>query len=201
MNNIARVLSGIRSGGQFDTHHRADGEVSLGSVGDINGEQLLEAVILGRFTTFRDPAGVTETRAALRNTRGDAGGAIRTVRLTWLSVPAASDAGDFEVVGPRDGRPLIVHLHAGLPRLVVKSGNVIVVADSGAGHSVNVEDGASATIVAGAGRRKISTTTKRGAKVVLHAEPLTFGYQSVEFGGDFSVHGDAPGITVGRRDS
>jgi proline racemase len=151
--------------------------------------EVLRSATADRATVDREPVGVTQTRAALRNTRGEPDGAIRVVRLTWDSIPAASDAGTLSVVGPKDGRPIIIRIPNGHPRLEITSGYAIVLADSRAGNSVRVADGATATIIAAEGR-KVSVHAKPGSVVDLYAENGVHGYQAIDGDAQFTLHAD-----------
>lgn len=164
-------------------------ELAPSFVGDQRtGAEVLEGAIRGRWVTKRSPVGVTATRVCLRNSRGEADDAVRQVTLDWVSVPAASRAGDFDVVGPKDGRPLIIVLRDGLPRIRIVSGSVIVRANSGAGNSITIGDGATATIIAGHGC-KVSTYAEAGSVVDFYAEPGARGYQDIANGALFTFHG------------
>jgi hypothetical protein len=145
-------------------------ELAPSYVGDTRtGAQVIDDALRDRTVNFRHPVGIAETRRALRNSRGEDNGAVRQVALTWASVPPATIKDDFEVVGPKDGRPLVIHLASGLPRLQIKSGYVIVLANSHAGSALDVGAGATAVIIAGAGR-KVSTTSDADAVVDYYAE-------------------------------
>ena len=154
----------------------------------MTADAFLRETLDGKDVETRWPVGVTATRAALKNSRGEANGALRLVELTWDSVPPASDAGDFVVAGPKDGRPLIVNIRSGFPRLVIESGNVVIMAESGAGHSINVEGSAHTTILCGAGR-KVSSTTTAGGTTDVYLDEAGWGSHRAEDGGTLTLHG------------
>ena len=99
----------------------------------INQHDLIERVVENR----------TQAVAALKNKRGEANGAIRIVKIQ----PRAS-LDRLDVHGPADGRPLIIENRRGFQTYAVHSGNVVVIADSAFGNSINVADGAHVTVIA-----------------------------------------------------
>ncbi|BDZ52844.1 hypothetical protein GCM10025867_50850 (plasmid) [Frondihabitans sucicola] len=117
---------------------------------------------------FDYPEGVAATRKALRNGRGQSAGQIRRVLIGWPSVPAASDADGFELVGPSDGRPLVVENFRSPMGMKVISGHVILFMQSESGNAVEVMPGAKATIVS-LGGLKTTVTAAAGSIVSLHA--------------------------------
>ena len=203
MNEQMREKRGTPGGGRFAGHNRDESQAilaaeqtaafrSLGeglsssTAGD--ADTFLSDTFAGRDVEVRRPVGVTATRAALKNSRGEADGAVRVVVITWDSVPAASDAGNFAVVGPKDGRPLVVHVHSGFPQLLIESGNVVVIAESGAGHSIKVGGSAHATILCGEGR-KVSSRTSGGGTTDIYLDKTGWGSHSAEDGGTLTLHG------------
>lgn len=159
--------------------------------------EVLDAILADRggITHQIHPIGVAKTRAALRNSRGEANGALREVTLDWDSLPAARDADRLEVVGPKDGRPIVIRVPSGFPALVVVSGYAVIVFNSACGNHATIESGAVASIFAGAGR-KVSITTQTGGIVSFYGETGTRGLQHVEDGGLFTAHGDIDDILI-----
>lgn len=141
-----------------------------------------------------DPEGVTATRAALTNRRGEADGGVRLVGLSWASKPPASGSSPFEVAGPADGRPIIIDVRSGCPTMRVTSGHAVIVV-GGNGFGIDVANGARATIIAQPGK-KISLTAEEGSTVDFYPEPDTRGYQSVRVGATFRMHGRADNVTL-----
>jgi hypothetical protein len=208
MTTQTRVSQGVPTGGEFAAHKRADSSVTLSETPaatgwptseERTGYELIDDAASRCPLDLRYPKGLTETRAALRNTRGEPNKGVRIVQLTWASVPAASDAGDIEVHGPKDGRPIIIYIIGGFPRIKVKSGYAMIVANSGAGHSIEVQDGATALVVATKGR-KVSTRTEAGAVLDFTGSEGGWGSQTAEFGGLLTTHGDTSDYSIGRRD-
>lgn len=192
MSDILRHRAGIPVGGQFASHNRSEGDIVL-TAGRTSRTALAEALAAGE-NVDRRPVGITQTRAALSNVRGEPDGAIRVVELTWGSVPPASPTDDFEVRGPKDGRPLVVLLRTGLPRLKITSGNVVVVADSSAGNAVTFSGESSGILIASEGC-KVSVLVDGKAQVEYFAEPRGWGLLNVEgdaqvdYFGDPELHG------------
>jgi len=192
MSDILRHRAGIPTGGQFASHNRSEGDITL-TAGRTSQTALAEALAVGE-NIDRKPVGITQTRAALSNVRGEPSGAVRVVELTWASVPPASPTNDFVVRGPKDGRPLIILLRTGLPRLRVTSGNVVVVAESSAGNAVTFSGEASGTLIASEGR-KVSVLAEGKAEVEYHAGGGGWGLLNVEgdaqvdYFGDPELHG------------
>lgn len=149
-------------------------------------------------TTSREPVGLTATRASLRNAAGDADGAVRMVSLTWDSVPPASDGEPLQVVGPKDGRPLVIDVRSGCPTMTVASGHAVIVV-GGSGFGITVAEGAKATILPQPGQ-KVSVTAEEGSNVDFYAESDNRGYQVVRDGAKFQLHGraDKVGISTDR---
>ncbi len=163
------------------------------AVDDRTGTDVMDDIIDNWQLEDRRPVGVTETRAALKNSRGEANGFVRHVRLDWKSVPPTSDA-HLDVVGPRDGRPIIVSVQAGCPNLTVTSGHAIIIAD-GNGFGIKVADGARATVI-GKPDGKVSITAEHGSTVDFYVDAETRGYQSIREGADFTLHGRADRVTL-----
>lgn len=137
------------------------------------------------------PVGASKTRAALKNTRGEADGGIRRVRLTW---DAADGFGNpLEITGPRDGRPILVDID-NAPILRVVSGHAII-RDRGHGTGISVGPGAKATVISSEGR-KTSITAEEGSHVDFYVDEDTRGYQSIATGSEFRMHGTAHSVTL-----
>ena len=206
MTQIAQREAARRRNGEFGAHIHTAPETSLGqapartrnpdhvgaSVED--GDRVLYvAEYIHGFKTQLTPRGLTETRRALINRRGETDRGIREVHLDWDSVPPGSDA-TLEVHGPKDGRPLIINVHAGCPRMDIASGNVIVKA-GGNGFSINVKDEARAKVI-GVPGHKVSVTAEAGSIVDFYAEEGSRGYQRIEDDAIFRLHGESADITL-----
>lgn len=168
----SRVQAGVPAGGQFTTQHRTEGDVELVDPTDhpFNPYRYLPA---DAEQVVRFPANVTEARAALRNTRGEPDGAVRTVFLDMRSLPREAD-----VVGPSDGRPLLVVIESGFGRLNIRSGNVVVRAASQFGNSIHAHGDSKVTVIA-AQNRKVSTSAVGRSSVVIIPDSGAHGYQGV----------------------
>jgi len=151
----------------------------------------------GRQMEIVEPRGLTQTRRALRNARGEEDGSIRSVVISRASVPASTDAGAIEVVGPKDGRPLIVEVQSGFHDLGVTSGHVIILASSVSGHPITVKGGAHVELIARPGV-KVSVTAEPGSTVDFHGGEGVRGYQRVEPGATFNVFGNSSHLTISR---
>jgi hypothetical protein len=161
-------------------------DISLGE-GERSGADVYADLLVDRDVVERHPVGVSATRAALRNSRGEASGAVREVTLDWESIPGGSGAENIEIVGPKDGRPIIVRMPAGFPSLVAVSGCVVIVAGSSATR-MTVRENATALVFAERG--KVSLTAEPGSVVDFYAASGVRGYQRVEDGALFTAHGD-----------
>lgn len=117
---------------------------------------------------FVYPEGVAATRKALRNPRGLPGGQVRRVLISWASVAPASDADDFEIHGPSDGRVLVVENFRSPMGMKVMSGHVVFHMQAEGGNAVQVMPGARATIISDAGLKTTIDATA-GSTVSLHA--------------------------------
>lgn len=167
----ARQPKGIPAGGQFAaTTHAEPGIVLAGHRAEFVSESHLYARELealagpGAVIEEKHPATKSEARRLLKNTRGEAGGKIRLVRLEAFSSPDTEPGERVEIVGPKDGRPIIVDVRSGIPNLKVVSGTAIVRPLSNWGNSVDVGPGAEAVIVADASY-KVTTRCDEGGKV------------------------------------
>ena len=131
-------------------------DVSISSLdADLGPDVKDETPIIDNF-----PGNVTEARRALKNSRGEPEGNIRHV---WMSSRVNGD--HFDVVGPKDGRPLVIHVGSGLPFLDVRSGNVIVMSGSNWGNSVTTHGDSQVVVIAGAGC-KSRVTAEGNSKVI-----------------------------------
>ena len=127
------------------------------------------------------PSNLTELRAAVKNIRGEKNNGVRIVTINSKNL---GDSDIINVHGPKDGRPLVIHIFNDLPRLNIRSGKVIVQANSRSGHSVEVHNGAEA-IVLGGMRSKIHTRTHAGGRTALVPGEGGWGLQTGE--GDVTI--------------
>lgn len=201
---IAQREAARQRSGEFGTHDHTAPELTLGNGRQRNPQHIGSSVEDGDrvlyvaeyvhgFKTQLSPRGLTETRRALTNRRGETEGGIREVYLDWESVPPASDA-EFEVHGPKDGRPLIIKVQAGCPNLTIASGRVIIQA-AGNGFGIDVKDGAKASVI-GVPGHKVSVTAESGSIVDFYAEEGSRGYQHIEDGAIFRLHGESSDIML-----
>lgn len=167
----ARQPQGIPVGGQFAaTSHAEPGIVLTGGQAEfVSQSHLYErelAAVAGPDAVIEEkyPSTKSEARRLLKNARGEAGGKIRMVRLEAYSSPDTEPGERVDVVGPKDGRPIIVDVRSGIPNLKVASGTAIIRPLSNWGNSVDVGPGAEAIIVADASY-KITTRCDKGGKV------------------------------------
>jgi hypothetical protein len=167
----ARQPKGIPVGGQFAaTTHSEPGIVLAGGRAEFVSERHLYARELealagpGAEIEEKNPATKSEARRLLKNTRGEADGKIRLVRLNANNSPETDLYEKVEIVGPKDGRPIVVDVTSGIPRLKVTSGTAIVRMRSNWGNSIDVGPGAEAIIIADASH-KITTEVDAGGKV------------------------------------
>jgi hypothetical protein len=167
----ARQPKGIPSGGQFAaTTHAEPGIVLTGGRAEFVTERHLYARELEALAgpdaeiVEKYPDTKSEARRLLKNTRGEADGKIRMVRLEAYSSPDTEPGERVDIVGPKDGRPIIVDVRSGIPNLKVASGTAIIRPLSTWGNSVDVGPGAEAIIVADASY-KITTRCDKGGKV------------------------------------
>lgn len=167
----ARQPQGIPVGGQFAaTFHAEPGIVLSGGRAEFVSESHLYerelAALAGPDAVIeeRHPDTKSEARRMLKNARGEAGGKIRMVRLEAYCSPDTEPGERVDVVGPKDGRPIIVDVRSGIPSLKVVSGTAIIRPLSNWGNSVDVGPGAEAVIVADASY-KITTRCDEGGKV------------------------------------
>lgn len=143
----------------------------------------------------RHPTGIIALRSALRNGRGEANGAVRRVLLDWASAPASRSVDELTVIGPTDGRPLVIEVTDGAPELVITSGHVIVTFDSASGSGCTVMRGAMATIFVEAGRQ-VAITARSGSTVHLHGAPGSSGSHSLHPDATFVTHGDVRKLSL-----
>lgn len=144
--------------------------------------------------TVLSPKGITATRRALRNARGETGRGLREVHLSWDSVPPAADYEPFEVIGPKDGRPLIIHVHSGCPDMTISAGDVTI-AGGGNGFGITVLGGARATIISSR-TDKFSVTAEPGSRVDFFAEEGVRGYQTIREGAVFKLNGNSANLSL-----
>ena len=194
------------TGGRFDTKTQSAPELTLDvptgrqrdpeHVGDDTrtGAEVLSEHLGAHSPVWVSPVGVTATRRALKNLRGEPDGGARVVSLDWRSIAPASDAGPLQVAGPKDGRPLIIDVRAGCPSLAIASGNVTVLA-GGHGFAIDVAEGAHATVLGEPGH-KVSVRAQAGSTVDFYAEEGCRGYQHVEEGATFKLHGNSESLTL-----
>lgn len=86
------------------------------------------------------PATLSALRASLKNVRGLKDDAVRVVYISSHSTKNLNYSEGLEIYGPKDGRPLIINNSSGFQKLFVKSGNVVILADSHAGNVIHVDD-------------------------------------------------------------
>lgn len=143
--------------------------------------------------TTRRPTTAAETRAAVKNLRGEPNGGIREVILSnYQTMPDTLD-----VHGPKDGRELIIRVESGIPHLHIRSGNVTAHMHSSWGNAVTVHDGAQATVHTSG--TKLSTTTEKGGHLTLKASPDSRGLQYVHVGGTLELDGPQGRMTVAHQ--
>jgi hypothetical protein len=165
----ARQPKGIPAGGQFAAmSHSEPGIVLVGGRAEFVSEshlyaRELEALAGDAAIEEKYPATKSEARRMLKNTRGEADGKIRLVRMDSSNSPETDLYEKVEIVGPKDGRPIVVDVTSGIPRLKVTSGTAIVRMRSGWGNSLDVGPGAKAIIVADASS-KITTQVDAGGE-------------------------------------
>lgn len=167
----ARQPKGVPAGGQFAaTTHAEPGIVLTGGRAEfVNDTHLYErelAALAGADAVIEEkrPARKAEAKRLLKNSRGEADGRIRLVRLDYNSSPDTEVGEKVEIVGPKDGRPIIVDVVSGIPSLKVSSGTAIIRARSNWGNSVDIGPGAEAIII-GPADAKITTSCDAGGKV------------------------------------
>ena len=129
---------------------------------------------VGSETADRFPANITEARAAVRNSRGEPGRGVRAVFLYDNCLPDS-----LEVVGPADGRPLLIVVESGFGRIKVKSGRVVVAARSRSGNVVHAEGASNVTVIADAGH-KVTTHASGHSEVTVIPGEGTWGSNTTE---------------------
>lgn len=180
--------------GRFDTHPHSAPELHLP---ERTGADFLDEQLAAGEPVDIHPRGLAATRRAVRNLRGEPGDGIRIVSLDWDSIPPGALDDRLDVAGPNDGRPLVINVTAGCPRMTVTRGHVIVLA-GGNGFGIEAQDGARVTVLGEPGH-KVSVTARAGSRVDFYAEDGVRGYQHFEEGTDVTVHGDSSTITIGGR--
>lgn len=157
-----------KDNGQFGSIQRQENpDVTLGApqqeaphVYETFAALLTEQIGETEITAIR-PDTKSEARRKLVNLRGEPGGAIRQVHIHHKNAPDSGVGETVDVAGPKDGRPIIVNVSSGLPRLKVTSGKAIIYADSVWGNSIDVADGAEA-VVFGHAEAKITSRVDEG---------------------------------------
>lgn len=170
----ARQPKGVPVGGQFAaTTHSEPGIVldlgpGRGTAVYVNDKHLYERELAqlagGAEIVDVTPGTKSEAKRLLKNSRGEAGGKIRSVRLDGRNSPDTEVGEKVEIVGPKDGRPIIVDVASGIPSLKVTSGVAIIRARSNWGNSVDIGPGAEAIIIAPSDA-KVTTSCDAGGKV------------------------------------
>ena len=160
-----------------------------------SGREMLNELLLRDYPDAvfeaKRPATKSECKRLLSNPRGEKDGKVRVVDINWEIAPD-SDGGDrVEIVGPKDGRPIVLNLHSGIPYLRVASGKAIILADSSWGNSIDVADGAEATVIASRDT-KTSVDVAEGGKATLVSDTEKNRFR--EFGkGEIIVDYGQPG--------
>jgi hypothetical protein len=167
----ARQPRGIPAGGQFAaTTHTEPGIVLAGGRADFVSEKHLYERELAALNVSdldlheRYPTTRSEAKRLLKNSRGEVDGMVRAVHLDYTNAPETEPGERVEIVGPKDGRPIIVDVTSGIPFLKVTSGTAIVRMRSGWGNSLDVGAGAKAIIIAEASS-KVTTEVDAGGEV------------------------------------
>jgi len=193
MTKFNEALVNRDTAGRFDTKMQSEPELTLGT-GERTGADVVYERLSGRTCENLFPRGLTETRRAVKNLRGEPDGKIRTVTLTWDSVPPAHRGDPLEVAGPKDGRPLIIDVHSGCPDMAITSGNVVLMG-GGSGYGITVKEGAHLELLASA-HDKFSVTAESGSRVDFYAEEGVRGYQHIKDGAHFTLHGQSSRLTL-----
>ena len=121
------------------------------------------------------PVNVSEARRSLLNSRGEPGDAVRHV---WMSSRLDTNTA-LKVVGPKDGRPLYVHVGSGFHKLEVESGNVFVESMSNWGNPVTACGDSNVFVSAGAGC-KVSVSAQDEARLIVdYSSPDARGFATV----------------------
>jgi hypothetical protein len=166
-----RQPEGIPTGGQYAAAQHLEPGIVLTASGArfVNTDDLfdreLEAAAGGAPITDSYPSTRAKARAALVNTRGEKDGAVRFVHLENHNAPD----GQVDVVGPRDGRPIVISVEDALPSLNVYSGKAVVLANSRWGNSITVKAGAEAVIIAPL-ENKTTVMVEDGGKATIVCE-------------------------------
>lgn len=143
--------------------------------------------------TTRRPTTAAETRAAVKNLRGEPNGSIREVILN--DFPTMPDS--LDVHGPKDGRELIIWVESGFTHLHIRSGNVTAHMLSRLGNPITIHDGARATIHTSG--TKLGSTTEKGGHLTLKAAPDSRGLQYVHVGGTLELDGPQGQMTISHQ--
>ena len=99
------------------------------------------------------------------------------MRAVFLDSYSLKD--DLEVIGPADGRPLLIVVQSGFGQLTIKSGRVVVAARSQYGNSIYAEGQSHVTVIADSGK-KVSTHASGQAEVTVVPGDGTWGLQSAD---------------------
>ncbi|HCB57546.1 MAG TPA: hypothetical protein DEP82_06340 [Arthrobacter bacterium] len=171
--STARQPKGVPVGGQFAaTSHSEPGIVLTGGRAEfVNDTHLYErelAALVGAGAVLEEkkPASKTEARRLLKNARGETDGRIRLVKLNYENAPDSEVGERVDVVGPKDGRPIVIDVVSGLPRLKVISGTAIIRMRSNWGNSIDVGPSAEAIVIAPADS-KVTAECEEGGKLTL----------------------------------
>lgn len=169
--NSARQPKGVPVGGQFAaTSHAEPGIVLAGGRAEfVNDTHLYErelAALAGADAVIEKkyPETKSEARRLLKNSRGEADGKVRAVKLTYHNAPDSEAGERVDIVGPKDGRPIIVDVGSGIPSLKVISGTAIIRMRSNWGNSIDVGPGAEAIIISPASA-KVTAECEEGGKL------------------------------------
>jgi hypothetical protein len=151
----------------------------------------VEHEVMARVTTRISPVGLTETRAAVRYSRGRD---VRRVALTWDSVPPTFSGEPLDVISPTTGEPIVLDVRSGCPAMRISSGRAVII-DNGDGYGIEVADGAHATVISRPSR-KTSITARPGSYVDFYPSEDSRGFQLIDDGARLAMHGRADRITL-----
>ncbi|MBP2215987.1 hypothetical protein [Arthrobacter sp. CAN_C5] len=153
--SIARQPQGIPVGGQFAATSHPEAGVTLAPVLPLpvsppvrhKARSLFDGTVErettdGAEVEHKHPATKSEARRLLSDTRGEKGDRVRQVHQVHQvhqddhSAPDSDSGEHVDIVGPADGRPIIVTLSSGMARLRVASRKAIIKSDSAWGNVV-----------------------------------------------------------------
>ncbi|HEX9086148.1 MAG TPA: hypothetical protein VF867_01315 [Arthrobacter sp.] len=169
----AHESAGQPNGGQFAKRTALEpGIVLVGHNGDravyVNDSHLyqreLEALIGDAEIEDITPATKAETKKLLKDAKGAPDGKVRLIRINATNYPETKTGEKLEVRGAKDGRPVIVDILSGMPRLKVTSGTAVIRPRSGWGNSVDVGAEGEAVMIAPSSS-KVTTECEEGGKV------------------------------------